>query len=66
MGYAIADASQAGVYKLSAEEATTPGTLGKWVSPIPIDPGTYRFYARVYVGTTRYDSDSLTVTLTAP
>jgi hypothetical protein len=66
MGYAIADANEAGVYKLSAEEATTPGTLGKWVSPIPIDPGTYRFYAKVYVGTTLYKSDSLNVTLTAP
>ena len=63
MGYAIADASQPGVYKLSAQEG---GGDGKWVTPAPLAPGTYRFYAVVTTSTATYTTDYFTITLTAP
>jgi hypothetical protein len=62
MGYAIADATQPGVYKLSAEEGSTNG---KW--PIAyLDPGTYRFYAVVNTASTSITTAYNTITLTAP
>ncbi|MCF0070783.1 SGNH/GDSL hydrolase family protein [Dyadobacter sp. CY261] len=62
MGYAIADGSQPGVYKLSAEEGSANG---KWPTAL-LDPGTYRFYAKVNTATTTFETNYITVTLTAP
>ncbi|MGN7886413.1 hypothetical protein [Dyadobacter sp. 22481] len=62
MGYAVADASQPGVYTLSSAEGSANG---KW--PIAyLDPGTYRFYAVVNTGTTSLTTAYNTITLTAP
>ncbi|MGN7888395.1 SGNH/GDSL hydrolase family protein [Dyadobacter sp. 22481] len=63
MGYAVADASLPGVYKLSAQEGTANG---KWITPPPLAPGTYRFYAVVKTAAATYTTDYITVTLTAP
>ncbi|WP_426293858.1 hypothetical protein ACN9ML_01570 [Dyadobacter endophyticus] len=62
MGYAIADASQPGVYKLAAEEGSANG---KWPAAL-LDPGTYRFYAKVNTASTTFTTNYITVTLTAP
>ncbi|MGG7667016.1 hypothetical protein, partial [Dyadobacter sp. BHUBP1] len=62
MGKAIADASQPGVYKLSAEEGSADG---KWVAAL-LDPGTYRFYAKVNTAATSFTTNYITITLTAP
>lgn len=62
MGYAVADASQPGVYKLAAEEGSTNG---KWPTAL-LDPGTYRFYAKVNTANTTFTTSYITITLTAP
>jgi cyanate lyase len=62
MGYAVPDASQPGVYTLSASEGTTNG---KW--PVAyLDPGVYRFYAVVNTNTGSINTGYNTITLTAP
>jgi hypothetical protein len=62
MGYAKADPTQPGVYKLSADEGNANG---QWPTAF-LDPGTYRFYAKVKAGTAEYETDYITLTLTAP
>jgi predicted Rdx family selenoprotein len=62
MGYAVADASQTGVYKLSSVEGSANG---QWPTPY-LGPGTYRFYAIVKTATSTVTTDYITVTLTAP
>eukprot|EP01034_Spumella_vulgaris_P010207 gene10207-12948_t len=62
MGYAVADASQPGVYKLSATEGSANG---KWPAAL-LDPGTYRFYAVVNTASSSITTGYNTITLTAP
>lgn len=62
VGYAAAVPGEPGVYRLSPDEGNN---IGQW--PVAyLDPGTYRFYAKVNTPTGSVETGYITVTLTHP